>query len=253
VADRVAKASERIRADDLTEAGVVLTMVILIFTARVVCEQTFVTWAYGVQQMEFSPPQFGLDWIGVFCVISGILWALAVVILSITRSQRVSPTNRWLIALIILCVGLWLVPYEQWKLLMVRAHGAQRIPRDWIVWAAASGEIRLLDDLLANGVDVNTRIQTGQSPLGAAAAEGQMNAARLLIAHGARLENRTVFTLETPLIEAAQANHIDMVKLLLEHGADPIARDVMGLSALGWAQKNANSEIVRLLQARSRD
>lgn len=114
--------------------------------------------------------------------------------------------------------------------------------------ASASGEIRLLDYLLSNGVDVNIRTQSGQSPLGAAA--GQVDAAKLLISRGANLENRTLISLATPLTEAAQMNHFDTVKFLVEHGADPAARDVMGFSALDWAKNNGNAEMVRLLQFR---
>lgn len=239
--------------DDLTDAGVVLTMVIVIFTARVVCEQTLVTWAHGVQQMEFSPPQLGLDLIGVLCVILGVLWAFAVVVLSITRSQRVSPTNRWLIALIMLCVGLWLVPYEQWKLLIVRVHGVQHVRKTWVISAAATGEIHLLDYLLAHGVDVNTRGQYGESALGAAAAAGQMEAAQLLIGRGARLDDRTLVTLKTPLIEAAQMNRTAMVKLLLDHGADLSARDVLDRTALDWARENGNAEMADLIRARLKE
>jgi hypothetical protein len=222
----------------------------VVFTARVVCEQTLVTWVHGAQMMQFSPPQFSLDLVGLFCLILAILWAFTVGVLSVSRRQRISPTNRWLIALIAVCAGLWLVPYEQWKLLMVRVHGAQHVPKAWIVSAAAAGEIHLVDYLLAHGVDVNTRAQNGESPLGAAAAAGQMEVARLLIIRGARLDDRTLITLNTPLIEAAQMNRTEMVKLLLEHGANFNARDVMDRTALDWARENGNPEMADLIQAR---
>jgi hypothetical protein len=93
--------SERICVEELTDVGVVPTAVIVAFTARVGCEQTLVTWARGVQVMELSAPQFGLDLIGVFCVILGILWALTVVVLPVIHRQRISPTKRWLIALML--------------------------------------------------------------------------------------------------------------------------------------------------------
>jgi hypothetical protein len=246
---RAVSVNERIRMDELTDAGVVLTTVIVAFTARVVCEQTLVTWAHGVQMMEWSPPRFGLDWIGACCVILGILWVLTVVVLSVIRRERISTTNRWSIALILVCSGLWLVPYEEWKLLWVRAHGAQHIPKSWAVRAAALGESRLLNYLLSNGVDVNTRTSSGQ-PLGAAAAAGRIAAARLLLARGAYLENRTIISQETPLTEAAQMNHSNLVKLLLDHGADTKARDVMGFTALDWAKHNSNAEMVQLIQGR---
>jgi ankyrin repeat protein len=223
--------------DSLTDAGVVLITATAVFTIRVVCEQTLLTWTGRVQTMRLFPPPFGLDLVGLLCVILGGVWAVAVVVLSIAERRRISPANRGLIALLLLCCGLWLVPYEEWKVLMVRTHGVERTPKSWIVRAAASGEIRLLDYLLANGADVNTRTRSGQSPLGAAAAAGQVDAAKLLIARRADLENRTLISLETPLTEAAQMNHSDIVILLLEHGADMNVHDVMGLTALDWAQQ----------------
>jgi hypothetical protein len=223
--------------DGLTDAGVVLATATVLLTIRVVCEQTLLTWTGAVETMQLPAPPFGLDSLGLLCVSLGGLWVLTVMVSSIAGRRRISTTNRWLIALLLTCCGLWLVPYEEWKLLMARAHGVEHTPKNWIVRAAASGEIRLLDYLLANGADVNTRTRSGQSPLGAAAAAGQVDAAKLLIARGAYLENRRLITLETPLIEAAQMNHTDIVELLLEHGADMKAQDVMGLTALDWTQK----------------
>jgi hypothetical protein len=239
--------------DRVTDAGAALTAATVLFTARVVCEQTLLTWTGGVRTMRFSPAQFGPDFFGLLCLILGILWALAVVVMSVAGRQRISTANRWLIALLLVCCGLWLVPYEEWKLLMVRAHGVEHTPKNWIVRAAASGEIRLLNFLLANGLDVNTRTRSGRTPLGAAAAAGQIDAARLLIARGARLEDRTLISRETPLIEAAQMNHADLVELLLDHGADLNAQDALGFTALAWAQKNKNVEMEELLHGRAGD
>jgi ankyrin repeat protein len=73
--------------------------------------------------------------------------------------------------------------------------------------------------------------------LGAAAAAGPMEVARLLIVRGARLDNPALITLKTPLIEAAQMNRTAMVKLLLDHGADLSARDGMDRTALDWARE----------------
>ena len=244
---------ERIRPEELTDAGVVLATATVVFTARVVCEQTLVTWVHGAQMMQFSPPRFGLDSIGAFCVILAILWAFTVGVLSASRGERISPTNRWLIALIAVCAALWLVPYEQWKLFMVRVHGVQHVRKAWVVSAAAAGEIHLVDYLLEHGVDVNTRAPNGESPLGAAAAAGQMEVARLLLARGARLDSRTLITLNTPLIEAAQMNRTEMVKLLLDHGANLNAKDVMDRTALDWARENGNPQMADLIRARLKE
>jgi hypothetical protein len=239
--------------DRLTDAGVTLTAATVLFTARMVCERTLLTWTGGVQTMRFSAPQFGPDFFGVLCLILGISWAVAVAVVSIAGRRRISTINRGLIALLLACCGLWLVPFEDWKLLMVRAHGVEHTPKNWIVRAAASGEIRLLNYLLANGLDVNARTQSGKTPLGAAAAAGQIDAASLLISRGARLEDRTLISRETPLIEAAQMNHADMVEFLLDRGADLSAQDVMGFTALEWAQKNGNVEMEELVRRRTGD
>lgn len=176
-------ANEHIHMEYLTDAGVVFTTATVLFTARVVFEQTLLTWARGAQSLESSAPQFGMDSLGVLCVILGML-------------------------------------------------------------------MHLLDYLLAHGTDVNTQARYGESPLGAAAAAGQMQAARHSIARGARLENSTYTTSETPLLEAAQMNRTDMVEFLLDRGANPAAKDVMDYTALDWAQKNANTKMANLIRAR---
>jgi hypothetical protein len=249
---RAVSAEERSGADWLTDFGVVLATATSLFTARIVCEQTLLAWTGGVQMTGLPVPQFALDWIGLLYVLLGLLWAIAAVTSGIrSGGARISATNKWLIAVILLCCGLWLVTAEQWKLLVLRVHGTQHVPRSWVVDAAASGEVRLLDYLLAGGADPDVRAPGGGSALGAAAAAGQTAAARLLIARGAHVETRTRLTLDTPLTEAAQMNQLDMVRLLLDRGADVHARDVMGRTALDWARENSNADMVRLIESRS--
>ncbi len=237
----------------MTDAGVVLVSATVVFSVRSVYGQTFLAWAHGANHAGISASHSGLDAIGLLFTLLAIAWALAVLILGVVKRSRISAADWALVAVLVVCCGLRLVPYEQWKLLMVRANGTKHVPRNWVVSAAATGEIRLLEYLLANGVDVDTRAQYGQSPLAAAAAADQIEVAKMLIARGARLENRTIISSETPLTEAAQMNHTAMVKLLLDHGANPRARDATERTALDWAQKNRNSEMVSLLQAQSKE
>jgi hypothetical protein len=233
----------------MTDAGVVLVSATAVFTARVVCEETFVAWVRGGQWEGVSWSHSIVDFIGLLCVLLTLVWALLVVFLALVNKSRFSATEMTLMAFLVVCCALRAVPYEDWQLLMVRVHGSNHVPKKWVVSAAAKGEIRLLDYLLEHGADVNTRAQYGESPLAAAAAEGQIEAATMLIARGARLDNRTAITLETPLTKAARANHMDMVKLLLDHGANPDAMDVLDRTALDWAQENDNHQMASLLQA----
>jgi hypothetical protein len=90
----------------MTDIGVVLATASILFTARIVCEQTLLAWTRGVPVTGSPVPQFTLDWIGSSCVILALLWAIAIAILSVRERSRISATNRRLIALILLCCGV---------------------------------------------------------------------------------------------------------------------------------------------------
>jgi Ankyrin repeats (3 copies) len=239
------------RATTMTDVGVVLVSATAVFTLRVVCEGTLVAWVRGAPWGGFSPLHSVVDFIGLLCLLLTLIWAFVVATLALVDRSRLSATEWTLMVALIACCGLRAVPGEDWQLLVARVQGAGQVPRRLVVSAAASGEIRFLDYLLAHGVDVNTRTQYGESLLGAAAAAGQLDAARMLIARGARLDNRTDITLETPLTESAQMNHTEMVKLLLDYGANPGATDVLDRTALDWAHENGNYRMASLLAART--
>jgi Ankyrin repeats (3 copies) len=241
------------RTTIMTDIGVVLISATAVFTARAVCEQTLVTWGRGAQSVGFSQPHSIVDLIGLLCVLLTLAWAFAVIVLAASEKSRLSATELTLMAVLAVSCGVRAVPYQEWQLLTVRLHGTTHVPKKWVVSAAANGEVRVLDYLLTHGVDVNTRTQRGESLLGAAAAAGQMDAARMLIARGANLDSRTDVTLETPLTEAAQMNHTDMVRLLLEHGANPGVTDVLDRRPSDWAQENRNYQMAGLLRERAQD
>ncbi len=241
----------RIRTSLLSDAGLVLIATTTLFTVRAVLEQTLITWVRGAPRSGFSPLQSSWDVLGLFVTVLAVIWAMLLLTMRVGGRWRISRADWTLILVLAACCGVRLVSCESWMLLTARIQGTQHVPKDWIVSVAANGEIRLLEYLLANGVDVGTRAQYGESALGAAAAAGQIKAAQLLIARGARLDDRTAASRETPLTEAAQMNRTDMVKLLLDSGANPKARDAMGRTALDWAQRNGNTEMIRLIQERT--
>jgi hypothetical protein len=82
------------RAARSEEAGIVLASAAVLFTVRVVLEQTIVTWVRGVESTGYFPPQSVLDWIGLCCVILALVWAIAVLLLSLSAGARVSAGNR---------------------------------------------------------------------------------------------------------------------------------------------------------------
>jgi len=99
-----------------------------------------------------------------------------------------------------------------------------------IVWAASSGDLEVLRHALDCGADPNRQYGfSGWLPLVEAARNGRIDAAKLLLERGARVEaegaglagSRGV----TPLFAAAAHGQYRMVELLLAAGADPNARD----------------------------
>jgi TPR repeat protein len=138
-----------------------------------------------------------------------------------------------------------------------------------LVKAAEDGDVELIRALLAQGEDANAVSRYGSPILDGALIRGHVEAARLLIDHGAlpgpgslhhacREQNSTPELLEalvikgadvngrddrgaTPLMWAANRGLLGLARWLLDHGADPNLRDTHqhneGRTALMYAQR----------------
>lgn len=243
----VARISATSSADpDLTEQlGIAITIAAVLVTVRVVSEQT---WLSFFQRAGGTMDDAHHDIAGVVILGLALLWVCVVALLGFMRRRRLTLLQGCLVAMIAICAALWEVPGEEWRLLTSQLEGARRVPDEWIVHAAAQGEVRLLGFLVSQGANPNARVADGQTALGAAAAEGQLRACQLLIDGGARIDGRTGITRETPLIEAAAEGRFDVIRLLLAHGADTTARDFVGLSAGDWAAQSGDAGMLRLLR-----
>lgn len=103
-----------------------------------------------------------------------------------------------------------------------------------------------MQKLIGLGANVNDTCCGRQPALHAAAANGQIEAVRFLLSHGADTDFKYKF-LMTPLMEAARNNHVEVVSLLLEHGADPNAVEAMEhQSVLDYAR--GSEEVTALLK-----
>ncbi|XP_056623939.1 kinase D-interacting substrate of 220 kDa B isoform X2 [Triplophysa dalaica] len=94
--------------------------------------------------------------------------------------------------------------------------------------------------------DVDTRSDSGQTPLMLASEQGSLEIVQELIRRGADV-NLDDVDCWTALISAAKEGHTEVVKELLENNANVEHRDMGGWSALMWAAYKGRVEVARLL------
>jgi ankyrin repeat protein len=119
-----------------------------------------------------------------------------------------------------------------------------------LVQAAIKNQTDIADLLLAKGVDVNARDQSGATSLHLAALKGYTGLAKLLLEHGAEVNARDGDG-ATPLHNAAVSGYRELAALLLDHGADREARDTeSGATPLYQAASWGRTPVVELLLSR---
>jgi ankyrin repeat protein len=118
-----------------------------------------------------------------------------------------------------------------------------------LLTAAREGSTKAVDALLAAGAKPDLRNAFGDSPLLMAALHGRLEIARKLIAKGAPLDAPGW----TPLIYAATGGHDEMVRFLLDQGARIDATSPNGTSALMMAVREDKFSTAALLIARGAD
>jgi len=90
--------------------------------------------------------------------------------------------------------------------------------------ASVNGNSVIIEKLLKAGADANAIGTEGETPLMTAARSGNVEAARVLFAHGAKVDSKDDWHGQTALMWATAQGHPEMLKELLAHGADVNAR-----------------------------
>lgn len=120
--------------------------------------------------------------------------------------------------------------------------------KGWAI-AANSGDIQLTKDLIFKSKDLGLTDMYSDTPLHWAARNGQADVVDSLIIISKTLDinEKNQVTGETALICAVKENHKNIVKILINNGADKGAQDNTGFSALNWASRRGNKEIIEVL------
>ena len=142
-----------------------------------------------------------------------------------------------------------------------------------LMWAVSQKHPDVVKGLVAHGADIQAQSKVwsevmavpphghldynlaiphgGETALMFAARVGDLESARLLVAAGARVDDRDAWGVSTTAL-AAHAGHGDLVEFLIDKGADPNAAQA-GFSALHVAIMRRDEKMVRALLAHGAD
>jgi uncharacterized protein len=121
----------------------------------------------------------------------------------------------------------------------------------WLHVAASSGSIKLVQHLLAHGLDPNSKGGTfGGSALNSAANRGHIDVAHALLESGAELDVSEPE--RNPLFGAVLAGSIEMVRLLVKRGIDYTVKysgeNMHEMDACAFAKERGQTEISKYLK-----
>jgi len=117
-----------------------------------------------------------------------------------------------------------------------------------LIQAARQGDNEVVGQLLASGIDPNTKKRNGSSPLGAAFQNRKISTMELLLRNGASAD--TVLPIGWNLLSSsAISNRLDALKILLKYGANPNIRNKSGRRTPLMFACLSKSENIDVLQA----
>ena len=88
-----------------------------------------------------------------------------------------------------------------------------------LILAVRSGNLHAVQYLIKQGADINLQSETDGNPLVVASLNNNVELVKYLHEHGATIDAITQYD-ETALISASRAGHFEVVKYLVENGAD---------------------------------
>lgn len=114
---------------------------------------------------------------------------------------------------------------------------------DELHWAARSGEVATVVELIAGGHPVDAFDDLGKTPLHYAAEQGHLEVAAVLLQAGADVDAHDAQRIgNTPLGEVAATCSLQMAMLLVDAGADPTIPGWMQLTALDKACRRTRGD-----------
>jgi ankyrin repeat protein len=153
-----------------------------------------------------------------------------------------------LAALLVLCLGAAALTVNA-ALIVAKRERAMTERNDLapdLIAAAARGDGRRVEDLIAAGAPINVQDERGRTPVMAATYGNHVDAVAALLRAGADVNIRDGM-LNNPFLYAGAEGHLDILKLTYAAGADPTLTNRFGGTALIPAAERGHVAVVRYL------
>lgn len=119
--------------------------------------------------------------------------------------------------------------------------------RTSMMWAAFNGHTAVVALLLKQGAELEAKDVNGRTALLYASSGPFAPTVELLLKSGADVNVQGSLEGFTALMTAAAEGQVEVVRLLLAHGAEPSLEDQDGDTARSFAQQHGHLEVVELL------
>ncbi|MFT7815629.1 ankyrin repeat family A protein 2 [Arapaima gigas] len=116
-----------------------------------------------------------------------------------------------------------------------------------LMWAAAHGQIAVVEFLLQNGADPHILAKGRESALSLACSKGYTDIVKMLIDCGVDV-NEYDWNGGAPLLYAVHGNHVRCVEILLESGADPTMESDSGFNAMDMAVAMGHRNVQQVME-----
>jgi hypothetical protein len=209
----------------LVRIGFVLLLGSGTLAGRLIWEMTVWTWESGPQMVGFKLVHSAGIALLLFPLLLACWLPIAVAHLLWRRWKRRPWSRAELLAAVLSIVvfGILWLPYGFWQRLFVDrlSHGPHA--GQFLVYAAALGDLATVEAFVGHGVSTNIRDRSGSTALHGASVQGQTKVIRYLISAGADI-NATNRMGRSALQIAISEHHDDSAKVLMELGAIPPKR-----------------------------